>query len=109
MSKRLKYVTKTFLFPEDEMGAYRFFGCPETIERLFGIEISCGDKKFLSEIPDDAPEMKKYDGNCDISTVRSGDQIHTGPFGLSIQYCEDVPYGSYEEFRNPKVSFKKVR
>ena len=109
MTKRPKYVTKTFLFPEDEMKAYRFFGCPETIEHLFGIEISCGDGKFLSKIPYDSPDLEKYDGVCDIGAVRWGDQIHIGPFGLSIQYCEDMSYGPCEEFKNPKVSFKKVR
>jgi hypothetical protein len=109
MSKRLKYVTKTFEFPRDEWAAWRFFGCYETIEHRFDIEISCGDGKFLSDIPDDSPELEKYDGMVDASTIRWGDHIHTGPFVLSIQYCEDVPYGFDEEFRNPKVSFKKAR
>ena len=109
MSKRLKYVTKTFLFPQDDWAAWKFFGCVEKIEQLFDIEFSCGDGKFLSEISDDDPEMAKYDGMVDWGTVRWGDQTHTGPFGLSVQYCEDEPYGSSDEFRNPKVSFKKVR
>lgn len=109
MAKRPKYVTKTFVFPQDDWAAWKFFGCPETIEHLFDIEFSCGDGKFLSEISVDDPEMAKYDGMVDWNIVRWGDQIHTGSFVLSIQYCEDMSYGSCEEFRNPKVSFKKAR
>jgi len=37
--------------------------CIEEVEENFGIEFSCGDGKYLSQIGVDDPELRKYDGH----------------------------------------------
>jgi len=43
----------------------------ESIERNFGLEFSCGDGKYLSDIEIDAAELEKYDGQvCVVGPPR---------------------------------------
>lgn len=46
---------------------YVFCNGVEGFEKNFGIELSCGDGKFLSDVDHDDSELEKYDGNVDLS------------------------------------------
>jgi len=60
-------------FPCDEYGIKtftklrKFCDCVEAIESNFGIEFSCGDGKYISDLDD--KELQKYDGEVCLKSM----------------------------------------
>lgn len=89
-----------FEFPDDFQRALEFFEATEVIESVFGIEFSCGDGLFLSDIEDDPDLLEKYDGKVDIELARKDGKLMSR-FVASLRY-DDSP-GAKEVFSKVKV------
>ena len=75
----------TYELPSMLPEAQDFFDCIEHIEEIFGIEFSCGDGKFFSDIDLDSPGADSYDGKVDSSLCRKNGRLIKNPI-ISCTY-----------------------
>lgn len=100
----------TFYIPQELDQACRFFECIENLEFYFGIEFSCGEGKFMSELMENYDEnsevIERLDGgvveNC-IKIKKTG-KVHIGDFKISFKYDPDYRERGTEMATNMKVS-----
>lgn len=84
----------------------RMFGCFESIEYYFHIDLSCGDGLFLPDIDCDRELLDKYDGNVDTSLVRcrKTKKLMKGVFWFSFTYNDNHGYTGEPEFIKCKIT-----
>ena len=88
---------------EDFSDLITWFGCVENIEGLFGIEFSCGDGLFLTDLESDWDTFCKYDGLVDATTFRQAGKVKKGSYVFKFTYNEDWRETGSEEFTNCRV------
>jgi hypothetical protein len=88
----------------------KYFDSIESIESCFGIEFSCGDGLYLSDIEDDEVLLDKYDGEvCTDSMPRH--QVDGIEFKPGKKYRFTIKYLETDEalvfYLNDKETFRK--
>jgi hypothetical protein len=86
----------------------KFCDCVEGIEIKFGIQLSCGDGKYLSDIEDDDAELEKYDGKvCLVSLPRFTQTgktfVANKPYRFTIKITKDEELRYYLNSKEVQV------
>ena len=84
----------------------KFCDCVEAIENKFGVEFSCGDGKYLSDLDD--KELEKYDGNvCLTSLPRffyNGKEFYPNePYRFTIKIDKDEQLRYYLNSKEVRI------
>lgn len=89
-----------FTFPEDFEESIKLFRSTERIESTLGIEFSCGDGLFLSDLEEKPELLEKYDGKVDVNLVRRKGKLMKE---FKVFLVHDASPDAKEEFSKIKI------
>lgn len=91
---------------EDWEKLIQWFGNVENIELYFGVEFSCGDGLFLSQLEEDQDlnTFAEYDGKVDTDLFYYNGRLIRGPHAFKFSYNEDYLDNGKPRFSNCRVT-----